>query len=67
MLFRSVASTISLTAIVGPVLMTKTFAHYAPRGLPGAPYLLACALLGLGIALLWWTLHSLVPLPARDD
>lgn len=57
----AIASMVSLTAIVGPVVMTRVFAHYVARGVPGAPYLLACALLLLGIALLWWTLHWLIP------
>lgn len=52
----AIASAISLTSIIGPLVMTRIFASYAPRGLPGAPYLLACAILSLALALLWWTL-----------
>jgi MFS transporter, DHA1 family, tetracycline resistance protein len=50
----AVASTMSLTAIVGPVVMTRIFSHFADaRGtyFPGAPFLLAAALLSLAVGL----------------
>ena len=53
------ASTISLTSIGGPVLMSQTFGHYADaRGLyfPGAPFLLAFAIIALALVILWRTL-----------
>jgi MFS transporter, DHA1 family, tetracycline resistance protein len=53
----AVASMISLTSIVGPILMTRVFAHFSDdKGLqfPGAPFLLATvlALLGIGLYLI---------------
>ncbi len=55
----AIGSTISLTSIIGPVLMTSIFGAYADgQGyfLPGAPFLLAFALLSTAIAILWRTL-----------
>jgi DHA1 family tetracycline resistance protein-like MFS transporter len=51
----AVASTMSITAIIGPLVMTSTFGAFADREglyLPGAPYLLAAgfALVAIGIA-----------------
>ncbi len=54
----AIASTVSLTSIIGPVLMTQIFGHFADRrGLffPGAPYILSIALLLVAIMLLWRT------------
>lgn len=51
----AVASTVSLAAIIGPVIMTQIFAQFADdRGLyfPGAPYLVSFVLLGCGVAIL---------------
>lgn len=48
----AVASTISLTSIIGPVVMTALFAHFSDRTglfLPGAPFLLAAALVALAV------------------
>jgi MFS transporter, DHA1 family, tetracycline resistance protein len=46
--------------MVGPFLFTLTFAYFisdqAPLKMPGAPFLLAAALLGLGLVIAWRTL-----------
>jgi MFS transporter, DHA1 family, tetracycline resistance protein len=50
----AVASTLSLTAIIGPIVMTQIFSHFADRAgfyLPGAPFLLAAGLLLLAMFL----------------
>ncbi len=55
----AVASTISITSIIGPVMMTSTFGQFADGEglfLPGAPYLLASVILVAGIGLLTQTL-----------
>ena len=57
----AIASTISLTSIIGPVMMTQIFGHFADdKGLffPGAPYLVSLALLTVAIALLWRTMGN---------
>jgi MFS transporter, DHA1 family, tetracycline resistance protein len=55
----AIASTISLTSIIGPVLMTTIFGMFADnRGLylPGAPFILAVVLLAVAITILRRTL-----------
>ncbi|MDP5102309.1 MAG: MFS transporter [Erythrobacter sp.] len=55
----AIASVVSLTSIIGPVLMTQIFGHFADQqGLyfPGAPYLLSIILLTIAIVVLWRTL-----------
>ncbi len=55
----AIASTISLTSIIGPVVMTQTFAHFSDAHrafFPGAPYLLSLGLLTVAIGILWTTL-----------
>ncbi len=50
----AVASMISLTAIIGPVVMTRLFSHFADGSgtyLPGAPFLLSAGLLSLAMLL----------------
>ncbi len=50
----AVASMISITAIIGPLVMTRIFEHFADDSgiwLPGAPFLLAAMLSVLAIAL----------------
>ncbi len=50
----AVASIISLTSIIGPILMSRVFAHFADDSgvqFPGAPFLLATGLAVAGIAL----------------
>jgi DHA1 family tetracycline resistance protein-like MFS transporter len=48
--------------MVGPFLFTLTFAYFisgeAPFKLPGAPFILAAALLGLGLLIAWRTLKK---------
>jgi DHA1 family tetracycline resistance protein-like MFS transporter len=50
----------SVSQLVGPFLFTLTFAWFisdsAPLKLPGAPFLLAAALLVLALAIAWRTL-----------
>lgn len=55
----AIGSTVSLTYIIGPIMMTQIFGHFADhRGFyfPGAPYLLSFALLCVAIIILWRTL-----------
>ncbi len=52
----AIASTMSITSIIGPVIMTMTFGYFADdKGLyfPGAPFILA-ALLGYASLVLLW-------------
>ena len=50
----------SIAQMVGPFLFTLTFAYFisdqAPFKMPGAPFLLAAALLALGLVIAWRTL-----------
>ncbi|MFM2410314.1 MAG: hypothetical protein RL481_1142, partial [Pseudomonadota bacterium] len=55
----AIASTISLTSIIGPVMMTSIFGMFADDVglyLPGAPFLLSLLLLAVAIAVLWRSL-----------
>jgi MFS transporter, DHA1 family, tetracycline resistance protein len=55
----AIASIISLTSIIGPLMMTSVFGAYADKSgiyFPGAPFILAIGLLLIAIALLWRTL-----------
>jgi DHA1 family tetracycline resistance protein-like MFS transporter len=55
----AIASTVSLTSIIGPVIMSGIFGHFADKEglfLPGAPFLLSFLLLAIAVALLWRTL-----------
>jgi MFS transporter, DHA1 family, tetracycline resistance protein len=59
----AIASTISLTSIIGPILMTSIFGIFADNQglyLPGAPFILAMLLLAVAVAILQRTLsrHS---------
>jgi MFS transporter, DHA1 family, tetracycline resistance protein len=50
----AVASIMSLTAIIGPIVMTRIFSHFADKSgvyFPGAPFLLATLMLIIAIAL----------------
>lgn len=63
----AIASTVSLTSIIGPVMMTQIFGHFADdKGLffPGAPYLVSLALMLVAIGLLWRTMGKL-DMPAQ--
>jgi len=56
----AVASTIGLTSIIGPLVMTAVFGHFADaKGVyfPGAPFVLASALLVAAWLLLAWTIR----------
>lgn len=56
----AIASTISLTAVIGPPVMTGVFGAFAdPVGLyfPGAPFLLAAALMLIATTILFWALR----------
>ena len=52
----------SIAQMVGPFLFTLTFAYFisdrAPFKMPGAPFLLAAVLLGLGLVIAWRTLKK---------
>ncbi len=57
----AIASTISLTSIIGPLVMTSIFGMFADNKglyLPGAPFILAMILLAIAIAILWRTLSK---------
>jgi MFS transporter, DHA1 family, tetracycline resistance protein len=57
----AIASIISLTSIIGPLMMTNVFGAFADKtGLyfPGAPFILAIGLLLVAIAVLWRTLKQ---------
>ena len=57
----AIASTISLTTIIGPIMMTQIFGHFSDRkGLffPGAPFILSIALISIAITLLWRALRA---------
>ncbi len=58
----AIASTISLTSIIGPVMMTQIFGHFADDTgpfFPGAPYIVSLGLLVVAIGLLWRTMGGL--------
>jgi DHA1 family tetracycline resistance protein-like MFS transporter len=52
----------SIAQMLGPFLFTLTFAYFisdrAPVKMPGAPFMLAAALLGLGLVIAWRTLKK---------
>jgi MFS transporter, DHA1 family, tetracycline resistance protein len=55
----AIVSTIGLTAIIGPILMTHVFAAFSDdKGLyfPGAPFVVAAGLMLIAIIVLWRTL-----------
>ena len=57
----AIASTISLTTIIGPIMMTQIFGHFSDRKglfLPGAPFILSIALISIAITLLWRKLRA---------
>jgi len=60
----AIASTLSLTAVVGPVIMTQTFAHFSDEAgiyFPGAPFLLSVVSLLVAIIILWRAIGRQVP------
>jgi DHA1 family tetracycline resistance protein-like MFS transporter len=58
----ALASLMSLTSIVGPLLMTYLFAYFttpgAPVKFPGAPFLMGSVLMLASAAVTYYTLHS---------
>ena len=55
----AIASMVSLTSIIGPVVMTSVFGAYADKigpYFPGAPFILASGLLTVAIVIVWRTL-----------
>ena len=54
------SSVVGIAQLIGPFLFTLTFAYFigpqAPITLPGAPFLLAAAMLSLALAISLWTL-----------
>ncbi len=59
----AVASMISITAIIGPLVMTQLFQHFADDSgllLPGAPFLLAALLTCFAIGLYLWVMRRSV-------
>jgi MFS transporter, DHA1 family, tetracycline resistance protein len=55
----AIVSTIGLTAIVGPVIMTQLFSHFSDsQGVyfPGAPFVLSAVLVLVAVFILWRTL-----------
>ncbi len=68
----AVASILSLTSIIGPVVMTRVFSHYADNKgtyFPGAQFLLAAGLLVLAILLMSFVLRrtGAAPLPQSQS
>nr|WP_281501188.1 TCR/Tet family MFS transporter [Erythrobacter sp. F6033] len=64
----AIASMVSLTSIVGPVVMTKLFGIYADdTGIffPGAPFLLSVIILVLAFAALRWNLARTLPISSQ--
>ena len=56
----AIGSVVSLTSIIGPPAMTGVFGAYADlTGLyfPGAPYMLAAALMAVAVTILWRTMR----------
>jgi len=65
----AVASTMSITSIFGPLIMTNTFSVFADdKGLffPGAPYFLAAMFALVAIAIAAWNLARTPPEPPTD-
>jgi MFS transporter, DHA1 family, tetracycline resistance protein len=60
----AIASTISITSIIGPVMMASLFGHFSDaKGLyfPGAPFLLAAVLMVLAILFFARTIRGMPP------
>ena len=65
----AVASTMSITSIFGPLIMTNTFSVFADdEGLffPGAPYFLAAMFALVAIAIAAWTIARAPPEPPAE-
>ena len=65
----AIASTIGLTSIVGPPMMTRIFEHYANASgvyFPGAPFVAAAWLMVAAILLFLVTVRRFGGVPPRD-
>src|ERR1700722_6124588 len=66
----ALASLMGLASLIGPTLFTQIFATFistrASWGVPGAPFLLASALILSAMWLSWRTTHSLAPAAASE-
>jgi MFS transporter, DHA1 family, tetracycline resistance protein len=54
----AIASVVSLTAVIGPVMMTSVFGAFADRHgvyFPGAPFILSAGLLSIAVLILMRT------------
>ncbi len=66
----AIASMVSITSIIGPLIMTATFGMFADsRGVffPGAPYLLAAMFVGCAAALAVLTIRRMGDAPAANS
>ncbi|MEM7664615.1 MAG: TCR/Tet family MFS transporter [Pseudomonadota bacterium] len=60
----AIASAMSITSIIGPLIMTATFGAYADNAglfFPGAPYLLAAVISLIGFLLAARNIHRMMP------
>ncbi len=60
----AIASMVSITSIIGPLIMTATFGTFADREgmyFPGAPYLLAAAFVFVSVSLAVWNIRRIGP------
>jgi DHA1 family tetracycline resistance protein-like MFS transporter len=58
----AIASVVSMTSVIGPIMMTHVFGVFADgQGLyfPGAPFIFSAGLLGIGVLVLTRTLRRL--------
>jgi DHA1 family tetracycline resistance protein-like MFS transporter len=66
----ALASLMGLASLIGPMIFTQTFAVFistrANWGLPGAPFLLASALVLGAVLLAWRSTQALAPAPATE-
>lgn len=63
------ASLIAMAGMIGPLFFTRIFAHvlrHPELDLPGAPYLVAAALLAIAIAVAWRATRSVARRPAPE-
>ena len=55
-------SLMSVTTIIGPIMMTSTFYYFttdgAPFVFPGAAFLLGGLMMGISLIITWWILLS---------
>lgn len=64
-------SLVSLAGVVGPAIFASSFGYFigksAPIHLPGAPWYIAAALLGIGLLIAWRYARAPAPAPAAAD